>query len=264
MGQPWCKQPQAHHPRQLQRSATSQAKMSTFIEATTVAQSVMPRLPLDGGSRVNIDLHNYTKERPTEASQSSPTTTHKFLVTHRGHQGSSSRHSHDYLWKGDQEYTSTSTTTPKGNLQKPPSPQLRRQSSFLQIEPRVQVRELRPLPPTQGLEVVVGGHNTTLDKLEGQGHHSTSSTTQEPISSRVLESFGKSFRPHRQSPAAIKVPNHRTITHCRHVPNETRIHHTSGAPNPPRENNLPRDEDSMLTRTLNYDAPASGDPNNGL
>ena len=172
---------------------------------------------------------------------------------------------HDYLWMGDQESTSTSTTTPKndlqklasphlrrhtsfwlpiedtkdrprgihmttfgrgirnttttpkGNLQKPPSPQLRRQSSFLQIEPRVQVRELRPLPPTQGLEVVVGGHNTTLDKLGGQGHHSTSSTTQEPISSRVLESFGKSFRPHRQSPAAIKVPNHRTITHCRHV-----------------------------------------------
>ena len=103
MGQPWCKQPQAHHPRQLQRSATSQARMSTFIEATTIAQTVMPRLPLDGGSRVNINLHNYTKERPTEASQSSPTTTHKFLVTYRGHQGSSSRHSHDYLWKGDQE-----------------------------------------------------------------------------------------------------------------------------------------------------------------
>ena len=35
-------------------------------------------------------------------------------------------------------------------------------------------------------------------------------------------------------------------------------------PNPPRENNLPRDEDSILTRTLNYDAPASGGPNNGL
>ena len=99
MGQPWCKQPQAHHPRQLQRSATSQARVSTFIEATTIAQLVMPRLPLDGGSRVNIDLHNYTKERSTEASQSSPTTTHKFLITHRGHQGSSSRHSHDYLWK---------------------------------------------------------------------------------------------------------------------------------------------------------------------
>ena len=205
MGQPWCKQPQAHHPRQLQRSATSQARMSTFIEATTIAQSVMPRLPLDGGSRVNINLHNYTKERPTEASQSSPTTTHKFLVTYRGHQGSSSRHSHDYLWKGDQEYTSTSTTTPKGNLQKPPSPQLRRQSSFLQIEPRVQIRELRPLPPTQGLEVVVGGHTTTLDKLEGQGHHSTSPTTQEPISSRVLESFGKSFRPHYERTAANNI-----------------------------------------------------------
>jgi hypothetical protein len=112
--------------------------------------------------------------------------------------------------------------------------------------------------------VVVGGHNTTLDKLEGQGHHSTSSTTQEPISSRVLESFGKSFRPHRQSPAAIKVPNHRTITHCQHVPNETRIHDISGIPNPPREINLPRDEDLMLTRTLNYEALASGDPNNGL
>ena len=160
--------------------------------------------------------------------------------------------------------TSTSTATPKGNLQKLPSPQLRRQSCFLQIEPRVQIRESRPLTPTQGLEVVVGGHNTTLDKLGGQGHHSTSSTTQEPISSRVLESFGKSFRPHRQSPAAIKVPNHRTITHCRHVPNETRIHDISGITNPPRENNLPRDEDSILTRTLNYDAPASGGPNNGL
>jgi hypothetical protein len=37
---------------------------------------------------------------------------------------------HDYLWMGDQESTSTSTTTPKNDLQKLASPHLRRHTSF--------------------------------------------------------------------------------------------------------------------------------------
>ena len=40
----------------------------------------------------------------------------------------------DYLWRLDQRETSTSTTPPKDTLQKLPSPHLRRQSSFFQIE----------------------------------------------------------------------------------------------------------------------------------
>ena len=37
---------------------------------------------------------------------------------------------HGYLWMGDQESTSTSTTTPKNDLQKLASPHLRRHTSF--------------------------------------------------------------------------------------------------------------------------------------
>ena len=58
--------------------------------------------------------------------------------------------------------------------------------------------------------------------------------------------------------------NYRIKTHCRRLPKETKIHDTSGVPNPPRENTLPRDEDSILTRTLNYDALVSGDLDNIL
>jgi len=200
---------------------------------------------------------------------------------------------------GDQDATSTSTTTPKNDLQKVTQSSLRLHSSFwspiedtndrprslttttfgrgsmttvitynstkghptearqsssgttLRFKPNcVQASGSRSTslsPSTRGQ----GNQYSIHDGSKGRRYITTSTTTQELTPSKVLESLGKSFQPHRPSPASIKVPNHRTTTHCRHVPKETKIHITSGVSNPPREATLPRHEDSMLTNTYN-------------
>ena len=219
---------------------------------------------------------------------------------------------HDYLWMGDYDATSTSTTTPKNDLQKLLSSHYddTQVSGHISRTPTIALEALPRLPLVGGLMKNINTYNSTkghptearqsssgmtfqfkpndvqasgsrstslshatrgqgnqyiiYDDSKGRRYVTTSTTTQELTPSKVLESFGKAFQPYKRSPASIKVLNHNTITHCRHVPKETKIHITSGVSNPPREGTLPRDENSILASTHNYEAPVPGDLNSTL